>query len=128
MKETATFARSEHSVDAIGTRGQATANAASVREIDRRNIFRATTVAMRRALDHLQASPGHIVIDGLQLKHLGREHDAVVDGDALIHSLGCASIVAKVIRDRLMRRLALRYPGHGWERNVGYGTAEHRRM
>ncbi len=100
--------------------------AASVREIDRRNILRATTVAMQRALDHLHASPGHIVVDGLHVKYLGREHEAVVDGDALIHSIGCASIVAKVIRDRLMRRLALRYPGYGWERNVGYGTAEHR--
>lgn len=100
--------------------------AASVREIDRRNILRATTVAMQRALDHLHAVPGHIVIDGLHVKHLGREHDAVVDGDALIHSIGCASIVAKVIRDRLMRLLALRYPGYGWERNVGYGTSEHR--
>ena len=100
--------------------------AASVREIDRRNILRATTVAMRRALDHLHAAPAHIVIDGLRVKYLGREHDAVVDGDALIHSIGCASIIAKVIRDRLMRRLALRYPGYGWERNVGYGTSEHR--
>ena len=100
--------------------------AASVKEIDRRNILRATTVAMQRALGHLQSTPGHIVVDGLPVKYLGREHEAVVDGDALIHSIGCASIVAKVIRDRLMRRLALRYPGYGWERNVGYGTAEHR--
>ena len=100
--------------------------AASVKEIDRRNILRATTVAMQRALDHLQEVPGHIVIDGLYVKHLGREHEAVVDGDALIHSISCASIVAKVIRDRLMRRLALRYPGYGWERNAGYGTVEHR--
>jgi len=100
--------------------------AASVREIDRRNILRATTVAMRRALDHLHAAPGHIVIDGLRVKYLGREHDAVVDGAARRQSLGCASIIAKVIRDRLMRRLALRYPGYGWERNVGYGTSEHR--
>ena len=60
------------------------------------------------------------------MKHLGREHEAVVEGDALIHSVGCASIIAKVVRDRLMRRLALRYPGYGWETNVGYGTAEHR--
>jgi ribonuclease HII len=51
---------------------------------------------------------------------------AVIDGDALIHSIGCASIVAKVIRDRLMQRLAMRYPGYAWDRNVGYGTAEHR--
>lgn len=100
--------------------------AASVREIDRRNILRATTVAMQRALDHLERAPDHIVVDGLPVKYLGRPHDAVVDGDALIHSIGCASIVAKVVRDRLMRRLALRYPGYGWDRNAGYGTVEHR--
>jgi ribonuclease HII len=100
--------------------------AASVREIDRRNILRATTVAMQRALDRLAVLPDHVVVDGLPVKHLGREHEAVVDGDALIHSIACASIVAKVVRDRLMRRLALRYPGYAWERNAGYGTAEHR--
>ena len=100
--------------------------AASVREIDRRNILRATTVAMQRALDRLRVIPDHIVVDGLPVKHLGREHDAVVDGDALIHSIACASIVAKVVRDRLMHRLALRYPGYAWDTNVGYGTAQHR--
>jgi ribonuclease HII len=100
--------------------------AASVREIDRRNILRATTVAMQRALDHLSRAPDHIVVDGLPVKWLEREHDAVVGGDALIHSIGCASIVAKVVRDRLMHRLAVRYPGYGWDRNAGYGTAQHR--
>jgi ribonuclease HII len=100
--------------------------AASVREIDRRNILRATTVAMRRALDRLDVVPDHVVVDGLPVKHLGREHDAVVDGDALVHSIGCASIVAKVVRDRLMRRLSARYPGYAWETNVGYGTQAHR--
>jgi ribonuclease HII len=99
--------------------------AASVREIDRRNILRATTVAMQRALNRLRVQPDHVVVDGLPVKHLGREHDAVVDGDALVHSIACASIVAKVVRDRLMRRLAARYPGYAWDRNVGYGTAEH---
>lgn len=111
--------------------------AASVREIDRRNILRATTVAMQRALDRLEPMSGgrrgapdeaplHVVVDGLPVKHLAHEHDAVVDGDALVHSIGCASIVAKVVRDRLMRRLASRYPGYGWETNVGYGTRTHR--
>jgi len=100
--------------------------AASVREIDRRNILRATTVAMQRALDRLRVPPDHVVVDGLPVKHLGRDHDAVVDGDALIHSIACASIVAKVVRDRLMHRLAARYPGYAWETNVGYGTAQHR--
>jgi len=100
--------------------------AASVREIDRRNILRATTVAMQRALDRLGERPDHIVIDGLPVKHLGREHDAVVDGDALVHSIACASIVAKVVRDRLMHRLSHRYPGYAWDTNVGYATPEHR--
>jgi len=99
--------------------------AASVREIDRRNILRATTVAMQRALTRLSVQPDHVVVDGLPVKYLGREHEAVVDGDALVHSIACASIVAKVIRDRLMQRLALRYPGYAWDKNVGYGTPEH---
>jgi ribonuclease HII len=64
-------------------------------------------------------------VDGLPVRALGRAHDAVVDGDALIHSVACASIVAKVVRDRIMLRLALRHPGYGWERNVGYGTIDH---
>jgi ribonuclease HII len=100
--------------------------AASVHEIDRINILQATTRAMDRALRRLGAPPGHVVVDGTPVKRLGWAHEAVVDGDALIHTVGCASIVAKVVRDRLMRRLAGRYPGYGWERNVGYGTAEHR--
>lgn len=99
--------------------------AASVREIDRLNILRATTLAMRRALVRLPEAPGHVVVDGLPVKSLGWEHEAVVDGDALIHSIACASIVAKVVRDRLMRRLAVRYPGYGWETNMGYGTRSH---
>ncbi len=100
--------------------------AASVREIDRINILQATTRAMHRALLHLPDPPGHIVVDGKPVRGLGWEHTAVVDGDALVHSVSCASIVAKVLRDRLMRRLAVRYPGYGWETNVGYGTAAHR--
>ncbi len=100
--------------------------AASVREIDQRNILKATTEAMRRALRRLSRSPDHVVVDGLPVKELGRDHDAVVDGDALVHSIGCASIVAKVVRDRLMYRLSKRYPGYAWDTNVGYGTAAHR--
>ena len=100
--------------------------AASVREIDQRNILRATTVAMQRALSRLPHDDCAVVVDGLPVKWLEQEHEAVVNGDALVHSIGCASIVAKVVRDRLMHRLAVRYPGYGWERNMGYGTAEHR--
>lgn len=100
--------------------------AASVREIDRINILQATTRAMGRALRRLSVAPDHVVVDGNPVRNLGWEHEAVVDGDALIHSIACASIVAKVVRDRLMHRLATRYPGYGWETNVGYATPAHR--
>jgi ribonuclease HII len=100
--------------------------AASVREIDRLNILVGTRLAMDRALSRLPATPDHIVVDGLPVRGLHWDHDAVVGGDGQVHSISCASIVAKVVRDRLMLRLAKRYPGYGWEKNKGYGTAEHR--
>lgn len=98
----------------------------SVQEIDKHNILNATTLAMNRALTQLSEEPGHVVVDGLPVKKLEWEHEAVVGGDGLVHSIGCASIVAKVTRDGLMTRLALRYPGYSWEKNAGYGTASHR--
>lgn len=100
--------------------------AASPREIDRVNILQATTRAMERALRALPLLPGHVVVDGLPVRDLSWPHDALVGGDALVHTIGCASIVAKVVRDRLMQRLAPRYPGYGWETNMGYGTVHHR--
>ncbi|WIG59124.1 MAG: Ribonuclease HII [Ktedonobacterales bacterium] len=100
-------------------------SAAPVSEIDTVNILRATHFAMLRALA-LVAPYDHALIDGSPVKtvDLG-PHTALVDGDATCYAIACASIIAKVVRDRLMRRLALRYPGYGWERNAGYGTAEH---
>ena len=99
--------------------------AASVREIDRLNIYHATALAMRRAITRLSVQPDHVVIDGNPIRTLGIEHTAVVKGDSCCHSIACASIVAKVTRDRLMHALARRYPHYRWETNVGYGTAEH---
>jgi ribonuclease HII len=99
--------------------------AASVREIDRLNIYHASVLAMRRAITRLAISPDHVLIDGNPIRTLGIEHTAVVSGDARCHSIACASIVAKVTRDRLMRALALRYPHYRWETNKGYGTADH---
>ena len=99
--------------------------AASVREIDTFNILVSTRLAMGRALSSLPLPPEHVVVDGLPVVGLGWGHEAVVGGDGRVHSVACASILAKVTRDRLMRRLALRYPGYGWETNMGYGTAEH---
>ena len=101
--------------------------AASVREIDRLNIYHATVLAMRRALARLGVTPQHVLVDGKPIRTLGVEHTAVVQGDACCYSIACASIIAKVTRDRLMAALGSRYPHYGWARNAGYGTDEHRR-
>lgn len=104
--------------------------AASVREVDRMNIYHATVLAMRRALAQLRrrmpSPPDHVLVDGKPLKTLGHVHTAVVKGDAKCYAIACASIVAKVTRDRLMTSLAERYPAYKWERNAGYGTVQHR--
>ncbi len=99
--------------------------AASVREIDEINIYKATVRAMQRALGRLALTPDHVIVDGKQIRTLGVDHTAVVGGDARCYSVACASIVAKVTRDRLMRALARRYPLYHWERNMGYGTPAH---
>jgi ribonuclease HII len=100
--------------------------AASTREVDRLNILRASHLAMRRSLARLGLEPEHVVVDGLAVPDLAPCCTPVVDGDRLVHAVACASILAKVYRDRLMRRLSGRYPGYGWETNVGYATREHR--
>jgi ribonuclease HII len=105
---------------AIGVAG------ASTREVDRINILRASHLAMRRALERLHCTPQHVFVDGLPVAALGPDHTAIIDGDAKVHCIACASIVAKVVRDRIMHLLASRYPGYGWETNAGYGTPEHR--
>jgi ribonuclease HII len=99
--------------------------AASAREVDRLNILRASHLAMRRAITRLNQRPQHLVIDGLPVKGLEQEQTAIVGGDGLVHCVACASILAKVTRDRLMHSLAARHPGYGWETNVGYATEEH---
>ncbi len=110
----------------IGERALAVAiGAASVREIDRLNIYHAAVLAMRRALGRLRVTPDHVLVDGNPIRTLGVEHTAVVGGDACCHSIACASIIAKVTRDRLMRALARRHPHYRWETNAGYGTPEH---
>jgi ribonuclease HII len=100
--------------------------AASVAEIDRLNILQASLLAMRRAVLRLGCLPDLALIDGNRLPELPCPAEAIVDGDALIPAISAASIVAKVTRDALMRRLAGRYPGYGWDTNVGYATALHR--
>lgn len=99
--------------------------AASVREIDRLNIYHASTLAMRRALGRLTVAPDHVLIDGKAIRTLTIAHTAVVHGDARCFSIACASIIAKVTRDRLMHRLGERYPSYRWAQNSGYATPDH---
>lgn len=106
----------------------------SPEEIDRHNIFAATMLAMSRAMaalcGALGADPDETLIDG-NLTPAGRTGEwrwparAIVGGDASELAIGAASILAKEYRDRLMREAALAHPHYGWERNKGYGTAEH---
>ncbi|HET9435765.1 MAG TPA: ribonuclease HII [Candidatus Limnocylindrales bacterium] len=102
--------------------------AASVGEIDRLNIYHATHLAMRRAVARL-GGHDHVLVDGNRIAGFEAAvgpYSAIVDGDAKCYTIACASVVAKVVRDRMMARLAARYPGYGWERNQGYATREHR--
>ncbi len=99
--------------------------AASVGEIDRRNILQATFVAMRRAVAALGVTPEIALVDGDRAPPLPCNVHTVIGGDGLSLSIAAASVIAKVTRDRIMHRLAQRYGGYGWQTNVGYGTAEH---
>jgi ribonuclease HII len=99
--------------------------AASVREIDRVNIYQATVVAMRRALNRLSVAPHHVLVDGKPFRTLEIPHTAIVGGDDSCYTIACASIIAKVTRDRIMHALAGRYPDYRWDRNVGYATLAH---
>jgi ribonuclease HII len=93
--------------------------------IGRVNILRATHEAMRRAVAKLGESLDYVLVDGLAVPSLATPHLGVVGGDARCASIAAASIVAKVTRDRIMRRMAKRYPVYGFERNKGYPTSEH---
>jgi ribonuclease HII len=99
--------------------------AASVPEIDRLNILRANLVAMARAVTALGMRPDIALVDGNIAPTLPCLVRTVVKGDALSFSIAAASVIAKVTRDAIMRALAPRYPGYGWETNVGYATEEH---
>ena len=99
---------------------------ASVAEIDDLTILHASHLAMERAVAGLAKRPGFVLIDGNRLpKSLPCPARAVVKGDAKSLSIAAASILAKVVRDRLMVDLAQQHPGYGWERNAGYPTKDH---
>ena len=99
---------------------------ASAAEIDQINIRQATFSAMRRALFALPVAPRHVLVDGNDLPPgLGLSAETIVKGDAAIASIAAASIVAKVTRDRLMRRLSKIYPVYRFSEHFGYGTKAH---
>lgn len=101
--------------------------AASVAEIERLNIYHASHLAMRRALARIDAYD-HVLVDGRKIVGFEDQvgpYTSIVDGDASSYAIACASVIAKVTRDRLMGQLALRYPGYGWEHNAGYTTSAH---
>jgi ribonuclease HII len=99
-----------------------------VKRIDRINILQASLWGMRAAFRGLQVPKAAALIDGnLVPKRFPGKARAIVAGDALSLSVGAASIIAKVTRDRIMVKLAKRYRRYGWESNKGYGTPEHAR-
>ena len=96
------------------------------RTIDRLNIRGASLEAMRRAVARLRLTPSLVLVDGNDvLPGLRVPQRAVVDGDARMLSIAAASILAKVVRDRIMERLDRVWPGYGFARHKGYGTPEH---
>ena len=99
--------------------------AASVREIDRINILRASLLAMSRAVAALGVRPDLALIDGNIAPALPCAAKTVVGGDGLSFSIAAASVIAKVTRDRIMRSLAKRHPNYAWDTNVGYSTRAH---
>lgn len=98
---------------------------AEVQEIDNYNILNATHLAMARAVDALPFEINLALVDGNRAPPLSCDVITVVRGDSISFSIAAASIVAKVKRDRLMARLAMEFPGYGWETNMGYGTKGH---
>jgi ribonuclease HII len=98
---------------------------ASPARIDRDNILRASLWALARAVHALPEMPKHVFVDGRDRLDTRCDCDAVIGGDGLVLSIAAASIIAKVSRDRLMRKLAQDYPGYGFESHKGYGVPEH---
>ena len=98
---------------------------ASVEEIDRLNIFRASLLAMRRAIETLAVAPEEVWIDGRHCPEISCRARAIVDGDALHPVISAASILAKTARDAEMTALHFLYPQYGFDRHKGYSTPEH---
>lgn len=93
--------------------------------IDEINILEATKLCMKNAVESLEISPDFVLTDGNMTLDITIPQRHVIGGDAASYSIGAASIIAKVYRDKLMDEYAALYPGYGFESNKGYGTAAH---
>ncbi len=98
---------------------------ATVKEIDQINILQASLLAMQRAVSRLSIAPQLILVDGNRCPTFPYEAKAIIQGDAIEPAISAASIVAKVLRDRLMRMLDRKYPEYGFAQHKGYGTRQH---
>lgn len=96
-----------------------------VEDVDRLNIYNATLLAMKRAIEELKEPPEHLLIDGRMDVQVKQTRTYLVKGESLSVSIACASIVAKVFRDRLMLEEDRRYPAYGFAKHKGYGTSDH---
>ena len=101
---------------------------ASAKEIEKINVLHASLLAMKRAILKLSKKPSLILVDGNKLPNLKNyKLKYVIKGDQKIPSISAASIIAKVSRDRFIKKLSKQFSGYGWDRNSGYGTKEHLR-
>lgn len=93
--------------------------------IDEINIYQATVLAMKEAISKLSVTPDLLLVDGMQLKDLNIPSQKIVGGDALSYSIAAASIIAKEVRDDIMRQMEILHPGYGFNQHKGYGTKQH---
>ena len=99
---------------------------ANVEEIDTLNILEATKLSMKRVVDKFDLKNAHLIIDGnFSLNYKSYKENSIIQGDDKSLSIAAASIIAKVHRDRLMKKLSIRHQHFGWEKNAGYGTKLH---
>jgi ribonuclease HII len=119
-QRTAVFAKLMETPSVLAGTGQA-----SVAEIDTMNIGQATRLAMQRAMTALTTAPTCALVDGIRKPDFKCPTHMVVKGDQRSLSIAAASIVAKVTRDQMMQQLGAEFPVYGWQRNAGYGTAQH---
>ena len=117
--------RREILFDEIESHAEVEVGIIDVQQIDRHNILQATLMAMKKAVEALPQTPDYAFVDGNKTPDFSFPHQALVKGDRRSLTVAAASIVAKVTRDRIMIAMADDFPGYGFERHKGYGTAQH---